>query len=735
MSFGKKFSIFSLINIALIVLVIYFFFNEMQGFISEKGGPAVATDGKVYTRLVNSGKLITLASGYFSGIGRDPQTFAQSRPVLGELYAEYEKSLAGRDVVAVRKKGLESVLAAMKPLIDMQDPADPEKVAALAEEGQKALKKAEDDIIEHMESGFLKDQMKKKQVREFFKTYTFIFYVIFFVYNIGVVIYYSGKFKRITQNVMDYSKKIQEGSFEARLEKDPGLPGSEFERMFYEINQIGEKLKIYDKLKTDRIEFYNSTVKSVLSEVPFGAMVVNEEKAVVGANASALRHLGFEEEKEILGKALSSVASNLNVVDAVRKAFGEQQVNFQELNLRDPLNQIQQVQLIAMPLFGLDMDLIGCLVFFKNVTGEKEMDKMRTKYLDMLSSELSVSIAAIREALSSLLLEVKTGGRLSVKSVGLIGSIKEEFRHLLNMDEKLKDLYNAENNLIENNIIPLDLKETLKKAADRQDEALQKKHIDVKIDVSPEVGVVHADTYMLEKMLDLLLENAVIASPEESKIEIYAFEKDKRLVISIEDFGSGIEKEEGIFKKFSSMWKNEEEKLGHPGLGLFLVKNFATLAGGDVRFSTRLNKGTKFELLLPLTQGDSAAVSSKKNIIIAHRDVGIVAGLKNALEEKGFDIDSAGDGVELLSLISSKNPDLIVMQLSLPKIPALDLLKNLKKDERTENIPTVILAGEDESKSMMKAHTAGATVFHTGGPDINKLLSEINAIFSEMGKG
>jgi DNA-binding response OmpR family regulator len=92
-------------------------------------------------------------------------------------------------------------------------------------------------------------------------------------------------------------------------------------------------------------------------------------------------------------------------------------------------------------------------------------------------------------------------------------------------------------------------------------------------------------------------------------------------------------------------------------------------------------------------------------IIIIEDDKIILKALSEHLEEKGFTIIEALDGEEGLEKIKDDKPDLVLLDILMPKIDGFGVLKKLKEDERTKKIPVVILSNlgqEEERKEGLK---------------------------------
>lgn len=83
----------------------------------------------------------------------------------------------------------------------------------------------------------------------------------------------------------------------------------------------------------------------------------------------------------------------------------------------------------------------------------------------------------------------------------------------------------------------------------------------------------------------------------------------------------------------------------------------------------------------------------------------------DALRKEGYEVISALDGETGLRLAQKEIPDLILLDLILPKMHGLVLLEELRKDERTKDIPVIVLTNIEDSQGIEKAITLGAKAY------------------------
>ena len=105
--------------------------------------------------------------------------------------------------------------------------------------------------------------------------------------------------------------------------------------------------------------------------------------------------------------------------------------------------------------------------------------------------------------------------------------------------------------------------------------------------------------------------------------------------------------------------------------------------------------------------------------------------LSRRLKKKGFEIVIARDGEEGIALAQHESPDLILMDLSLPKLDGWGATKQLKGNSETQHIPIIALSAHAMAEHKASALAAGCDDYDTKPVDLERLLSKINMQLSE----
>ena len=100
-----------------------------------------------------------------------------------------------------------------------------------------------------------------------------------------------------------------------------------------------------------------------------------------------------------------------------------------------------------------------------------------------------------------------------------------------------------------------------------------------------------------------------------------------------------------------------------------------------------------------------------KTILFIEDEPALQKTFGDILKQEGYEMISALDGEEGLRKVKEKKPDLILLDLILPKVCGFDILKQLKADPETEDIPIIVLTNLEGTGDIEKALELGATTY------------------------
>jgi len=103
--------------------------------------------------------------------------------------------------------------------------------------------------------------------------------------------------------------------------------------------------------------------------------------------------------------------------------------------------------------------------------------------------------------------------------------------------------------------------------------------------------------------------------------------------------------------------------------------------------------------------------SKNKKILVIEDEATLQKALNEVLSEEGYEVVSSLDGLRGLELAKEEIPDLILLDIILPKMDGFEVLKKIKEDDKTSQIPVIILTNLSDINDIQKALDLGATTY------------------------
>ena len=120
-----------------------------------------------------------------------------------------------------------------------------------------------------------------------------------------------------------------------------------------------------------------------------------------------------------------------------------------------------------------------------------------------------------------------------------------------------------------------------------------------------------------------------------------------------------------------------------------------------------------------------------KKILVIDDEACILAATKRILEQKGYFVSTASDGEAGLQIALLESPDLVILDLCLPKLPGEEVCKRIKITEKTKNMPVIMLTGKISDTDKIIGKVIGADYYMTKPFNISELLENISAVLKE----
>lgn len=410
--------------------------------------------------------------------------------------------------------------------------------------------------------------------------------------------YLSKKISRPIGYFAKMATEIARGNFEQTIDIKSHDEIGRLARIF---NYMTTELRRLHAMNLNEIIRERNKTQTIIRNIVDGVIVTDPEYRVLVVNSVAEKLFGIK-ENEARNKPIRQVIHNKPFLDFLFSLSSEDEnagSKTRELTLKNPDTWRDiYLQARAARVTGEQDKIVGIVTIIRDITREKEIDKMKTELVSMVAHELRSPLTSI-SGFSELLLDE---GITREQSEEYAAIILKESNRLSELINKFLDISKIEAGKSQVKKRPVQLREVLDKVLDVNLHQAERKNIAVSVRVSNQLPPVMADRDMIEQVILNLFSNAIKYSPENSAIEIRIREVNGEVVTEIEDNGYGISEQSlpRIFDKFYRAADNEAAReIAGTGLGLALVKEIVELHGGRVTVKSQLGKGSTFGFILP----------------------------------------------------------------------------------------------------------------------------------------
>jgi two-component system phosphate regulon sensor histidine kinase PhoR len=343
-----------------------------------------------------------------------------------------------------------------------------------------------------------------------------------------------------------------------------------------------------------------SKIKTIINCMGDGVLVCDQDGCVVLTNPAASRML-MTSETSLLGNSLSQCHLSSDLSKTIEESLQAKDIGYTSVSQELSLGESQEIFLRAHTA-QVRNDLgetMGSVTVLQDISHLKELDKMKSEFIAMVTHELRAPIAAVEQQLTVIL--NKMAGEVTEKQEQLLSRAKERTRGLLDLIKDLLDLSKIEAGKMVQYKEPLALQEVIQRVVDLMKVEAENKKIDLRFTVPPEIPLINADRNSMEGIFTNLISNAIKYTPEGGKVLVKLGEEGGFLKATVSDTGIGIKKEDlsRIFDKFYRVKTSETRQIVGTGLGLSIVKSIVDAHLGSISVESEEEKGTTFTILFP----------------------------------------------------------------------------------------------------------------------------------------
>lgn len=393
--------------------------------------------------------------------------------------------------------------------------------------------------------------------------------------------------------------------------------------------------------------------------------------------------------------------------------------------------------------------------------------KYKSEFLANMSHELRTPLNSI--ILLSKLLAQNESGVLSedeIKKAQVIHSAGNDLLHLINDILDLSKIESGRMDLLYEQFDSVEIVDELKGLFD---EVAKQKNLQFEV-VDRCKSTCVTDKMKLMQILKNLLSNA-FKFTKTGSVKVEMEKEGQKAIFRVIDTGIGIpnEKRDAIFEAFRQVDGSITREYGGTGLGLSITKKFVELMGGEIQVQSQEGKGSKFVVVIPMKEASKASLNEApkqiqtakttkpaaenkilqiqknkedelikkstekfdnvdlkgKNILIVDDDSKNIFVLSGLLQDYNAETFSALNGKEALDVLQEEKIDAILLDLMMPDIDGITLLKELNQNKKLNNISVIVITVIDDEKTKQELFELGVKNYFTKPIDVDELLKAL----------
>ena len=353
----------------------------------------------------------------------------------------------------------------------------------------------------------------------------------------------------------------------------------------------------------------------------------------------------------------------------------------------------------------------------------------KSRFLAAMSHEFRTPLNSIIGF--SEVLQDGLAGPLAPKQARYVENIRQSGRHLLQLVSDVVDLSRVEAGRLDLLREAVALPPLLEAVREMVEPLVQGKGLTLALEVPMDLPPLDADAARVKQVLVNLLSNAIKFTPAGGRITLTASHRTGGeaggravLEVAVSDTGVGLSPADQarIFQEFQQGEAGTRQGQG-AGLGLALSKRLLELQGGRIWVeSAGDGQGACFRFTLPAAEQPRA-----RRILVVEDERVFLRAVEDRLREAGFLVETAEDGEKALARLAVRVPDLLILDLNLPRLDGWELVRLLRADPATTALPILVLTGlgvEHAERSV----ALGANEFLTKPVSGTVLLNTVRAL-------
>ena len=518
-------------------------------------------------------------------------------------------------------------------------------------------------------------------------------------------------------------------------------------------NEIDERSTIQQALSESE-----ARLRSLFEQVPIGVMFMAPDGTLLQTNPRLWAMLGVSEDalrgRSIMEITLPGEAEIL--IQARAELLRDPDAAFdRRLQLRHADGHAVWVRAQVRALRNADGRVHRLAGVVEDITehlrladAERARDRAeaasraKSEFVSRMSHELRTPLNAMLGF--AQLLSMPGGPRLDPRQHDWAQQIQRAGWHLLEMINDTLDLARIESGADTLALVPVALAPLVAASQGMVATLAGQRGITLAVDLPADLPAVRADATRLTQVLTNLLSNAVKYNRDAGSVRVAAREVAGRQVeITVSDTGLGLSSAQlqALFEPYNRLGR-ETSSIEGTGIGLVISRRLAELMGGTLRADSPQGAGAVFTLTLPMADsaatptpiaaGTAPAPYRRRLVHYIEDNPTNIEVMRGVLAQRPqIELSVSTLGLDGLGAVRESRPDLVLLDMHLPDISGLELLRHLKLDDAIARIPVVVVSADATLARTEEALTLGAARYVSKPFEVAEFLELIDTILAQ----
>ncbi|MCY7314353.1 MAG: CHASE domain-containing protein [Rubrivivax sp.] len=502
-------------------------------------------------------------------------------------------------------------------------------------------------------------------------------------------------------------------------------------------------------------------LRSILDNVPLGVMFLDPEGRLIECNLQFTQMVGMSMQA-LLGR---SVAELVHPDDALhmrrlRRELlqGQAGASIDGVRLLPTTGAAAgiTVRVRTSALRGADGQMLRMVGVVEDTTEHLRLlgseralqqaeaaNRAKSDFLSRMSHELRTPLNAMIGF--SQLLGLDRNPELVPHQRDWTQQIQRAGWHLLEMINETLDLARIESGAVQLTLTPLDVPSMVAACRAMLAGPAAQRGVQIEERLGANAATVLGDATRVKQVLTNLLSNAVKYNREGGAVHVTSrLTAAGQVEIAVTDTGLGMSdtQVQGLFQPYNRLGR-EKSGIEGTGIGLVISRRLTELMGGTMGVTSTAGAGSSFIITLPATaptehpaprNSESTPAPYQQRLVhyVEDNDTNIEVMRGVLAQRPQVLLRTSQLGLDGLAAIRRERPDLILLDMHLPDISGLELLRHLKQDVEVAEIPVIVVSADATPGQIAQALTLGAVQYVTKPLDVATFLPLVDNALEEV---